>query len=389
MLGGGAIGCEIAQVFAAFGVEVTVIEAADRLLAVEEPDASAAVAKAFAAEGITVRTSARAEWVEHDGDGFRILLADGTVTAERLLVAAGRHNNLRDLGLEHVGLDPQARVLDPDERMRVAEGVWAIGDITGKGAFTHMSMYQADVVIRDLTRADGPWADYGAVGRVTFTSPEVGSVGLTEAAARERGIDVRTATGDLGTRGWIAEESGPIKLVADAERGVLIGGTVVGSFRGRGARRARDRDPRRSPYQEPGRDALRLPDLPPRAPACPSRPDLMCFVRRWASGRTDARSLDQRPIATSLLSGHVAIRCSPRRSAAGSKHRETYSDLAGSRRAGRCPLRRPGGLPRERARAAASLLHADGRTDVINFPNRAGGRIQHTGGFRHVERVSS
>ncbi|MEV8639208.1 NAD(P)/FAD-dependent oxidoreductase, partial [Streptosporangium sp. NPDC051023] len=158
VLGGGAIGCEIAQAFAAFGVKVTVIEAADRLLAVEEPEASAAVAKAFAAEGVTVRTSARAERVEHDGDGFRISLADGTVVAERLLVAAGRRNNLRDLGLERVGLDRDAQVLDPDERMRVAEGVWAVGDITGKGAFTHMSMYQADVVIRDLTGAGGPWA---------------------------------------------------------------------------------------------------------------------------------------------------------------------------------------------------------------------------------------
>ncbi|MEV8639391.1 FAD-dependent oxidoreductase, partial [Streptosporangium sp. NPDC051023] len=106
----------------AFGVEVSVIEAAGRLLAVEEPEASAAVAKAFAAEGVTVRTSARAERVEHDGDGFRISLADGVIAAERLLVAAGRR------------------------------------DITGKGAFTHMSMYQADVVIRDLTGAGGPWA---------------------------------------------------------------------------------------------------------------------------------------------------------------------------------------------------------------------------------------
>ncbi|NUP30573.1 MAG: NAD(P)/FAD-dependent oxidoreductase [Streptomycetaceae bacterium] len=232
VLGGGAIGCELAQVFAAFGVEVTVVEALDRLLAVEEPEASQAVAKAFAAAGITVHTSAPAERVDHDGEGFRIKVPDGTVAVERLLVATGRRNNLHDLGLEHVGLDPEARVLDPDERMRVAEGVWAVGDITGKGAFTHMSMYQADVVIRDVTGVDGPWADYRAVGRVTFTAPEVGSVGLSEAAARERGINVRTASGDLGTRGWIAEDTGLVKLVADADRGVLIGGTVVGSAGG-------------------------------------------------------------------------------------------------------------------------------------------------------------
>jgi pyruvate/2-oxoglutarate dehydrogenase complex dihydrolipoamide dehydrogenase (E3) component len=232
VIGGGAIGCELAQVFAAFGVQVTVIEASDRLLSPEEPEASEAVRKAFDSAGITVLTAARASRVSHDGERFTIEIGDRTVVADRLLVAAGRRNNLTDLGLEHVGLDPQAKVLDPDERMRVADGVWAIGDITGKGAFTHVSMYQADVVIRDLTGVDGPWADYRAVSRVTFTAPEVGSVGLTERAARERGINVRTATGDLGTRGWIAEDPGPIKLVADADRGVLIGGTVVGAMGG-------------------------------------------------------------------------------------------------------------------------------------------------------------
>lgn len=232
VLGGGAIGCELAQVFAGFGVEVTVIEGAERILSLEEPEASARIAKAFAEDGIGVLTGARAQRVDHDARGFRIDLGDRTVQAERLLVAAGRRNNLADLGLEHVGLDPQARVLDPDERMRVADGVWAIGDITGKGAFTHMSMYQADLVIRDLTDVAGPWADYRAVGRVTFTNPEVGSVGLSEAAARKQGINVRAATGDLGTRGWIAEDPGLVKLVADADRGVLVGGTVVGSTGG-------------------------------------------------------------------------------------------------------------------------------------------------------------
>lgn len=232
VIGGGPIGCELAQVFATFGVQVSVLEAAERILANEEPEASAAVTTAFADSGISVRTCAQIEQVHHQNDRFVIRLADETIEADQLLVATGRRNNIGDIGLEHAGLDPRARVLDPDERMRVADDVWAIGDITGKGAFTHMSMYQADVVIRDLSGTDGPWADYRAVGRVTFTAPEVGSVGLTEAAARERGIDVRTATGDLGTRGWLAGEPGPIKLVADATRGVLIGGTCVGSSGG-------------------------------------------------------------------------------------------------------------------------------------------------------------
>jgi pyruvate/2-oxoglutarate dehydrogenase complex dihydrolipoamide dehydrogenase (E3) component len=119
------------------------------------------------------------------------------------------------------------RVLETDERMRVTDGVWAIGDIVGKGAFTHVSMYQAGVVLNDLLDRDGPWADYRGVSRVTFTSPEIGSVGLTEKNARDYGMDVVTATGGLGTRGWITREEGLIKLVADRERGVLVGGVVV------------------------------------------------------------------------------------------------------------------------------------------------------------------
>jgi pyruvate/2-oxoglutarate dehydrogenase complex dihydrolipoamide dehydrogenase (E3) component len=228
VIGGGPIGCEMAQVLAQFGVEVTVVEVADRLVAVEEPEASEILEKAFTDLGMTVVTGAKIARVSQDDDGFVVQLADRDLRAERLLVAAGRRNNIAGIGLEHVGLDAEPRVLDPDERMRVAERVWAIGDITGKGAFTHMSMYQADVVVRDLLGKEGPGADYRAVSRVTFTGPEIGSVGLTESAARDRGIDVRTATGDLGTRGWIAAEPGLVKLVADAARGILVGGTAVG-----------------------------------------------------------------------------------------------------------------------------------------------------------------
>lgn len=229
VIGGGPIGCELAQVMAAFGAEVTVIEVADRLVAAEEPEASEILAKAFAADGIEVLTGVHIDEVSHVEDRFTIELEeDRTVVVDRLLVAAGRRTNLAGIGLEHLGLDPMARILDPDERMRVAEGVWAVGDITGKGAFTHVSMYQADIVVRDILGQDGPWADYRAVARVTFTAPEIGSVGLSEAAAREQGLDVQVATGDLGSRGWLAKETGMIKLVADRSRGVLVGACSVG-----------------------------------------------------------------------------------------------------------------------------------------------------------------
>jgi pyruvate/2-oxoglutarate dehydrogenase complex dihydrolipoamide dehydrogenase (E3) component len=232
VLGGGAIGCEFAQIFARFGVRVTVVEALDRLVAVDEPEASEALEEAFATEGSQVLTGAKVDSVAH-ADGTFTLEVDGQdVTADKLLVAAGRRSNLGDIGLESVGLDPDAKVVQTDERMRAGERLWAVGDITGKGAFTHVSMYQAAVAIRDILGEDGPWADYRAVSRVTFTEPEVASVGLTEQRAREEGVAVATATGDLGARGWIAKQPGVIKLVADRDRDVLVGASVVGSAGG-------------------------------------------------------------------------------------------------------------------------------------------------------------
>ena len=116
--------------------------------------------------------------------------------------------------------------------MRAADGLWVIGDITGKGAFTHMSMYQAAIATRDILGQDGPPADYRAVPEVTFTDPEIGSVGLTEAQARAQGLTVRTGLTQLpaSSRGWIHKvgNDGFIKLVEDTGRGVLVGATSAG-----------------------------------------------------------------------------------------------------------------------------------------------------------------
>jgi len=237
VLGGGAIGVELGQVFARFGSRVTIVEALDRLLAFEEPESGQLVRDEFAREGIDVRTGARVERVAHDGRAFTVTLADGsTVDTAGLLVATGRRVNLPDLGVETIGLDPKAKALTVDERLRVADGVWAVGDITGRGAFTHIAMYQADIVVRDILGQGGPGADYRALPRVTFTDPEIGAVGLTEAQARERGINVRVAHTDLteSTRGWIhkAGNAGFIKLVADADQGVLVGATSAGPVGG-------------------------------------------------------------------------------------------------------------------------------------------------------------
>ncbi len=239
VLGGGAIGVELAQVFRRFGAEVTVLEAGPRLVGPEEPEAGALLAEVFESEGIGVRTGVTIESVHHDGQRFAVTLADGEpVVVDRLLVAAGRRADLAQLNVAAIGVDEGARALPVDDHLRVegVEGVWAVGDITGKGAFTHVSMYQADIVVNDILGLEVVPADYRAVPRVTFTDPEIGSVGLNERDARERGLDVRTGSAAIpsSTRGWIhkAGNKGFIKLVEDADRGVLVGATSAGPWGG-------------------------------------------------------------------------------------------------------------------------------------------------------------
>jgi pyruvate/2-oxoglutarate dehydrogenase complex dihydrolipoamide dehydrogenase (E3) component len=232
VLGGGTVGAELGQVFARFGASVTVLEAQPRLLPADEPEAGELIGKVFTAEGITVRTGIEVRRVGHDGSRFAVDADGQRVTAERLLVATGRRASLAAVGIGAAGLDESARTIGVDGRMRAADGVWAIGDVTGHGEFTHVSMYQAAIARRDILGQPGPAADYRAVPRVTFTDPEVGSVGLTEAAAREKGLRVRTGLARVpeSARGWIhkAGNDGFIKLVEDAGRGVLVGATSAG-----------------------------------------------------------------------------------------------------------------------------------------------------------------
>ncbi len=237
VIGGGAIGVEFAQVFSRFGSQVTLVEAAAHLLPAEEPEAGEALQAVLEAEGITVHVGGAVADASQTEAGFEVELGDGSrVATEKLLVATGRRPDLTGLGLEQYGIDPDARTLAVDERLRVAGGLWAVGDVTGHGAFTHVAMYQANVAVRDLLDQGGPAASYHAVPRVTFSDPEVGAVGLTEAQARAAGISVRIGRSQTpsSARGWIHKvgNEGLVKLVEDVDRGVLIGATSVGPHGG-------------------------------------------------------------------------------------------------------------------------------------------------------------
>jgi pyruvate/2-oxoglutarate dehydrogenase complex dihydrolipoamide dehydrogenase (E3) component len=244
VIGGGSIGLELGQAFNRFGTAVTVVEGMPRLLSQEEPETHELLQRVLTEDGLEVHTSAPVGSVEYqDGVGFTTNCKRGErLTGERLLVATGRRTDLARLGAVAIDIDPERGALPVDDRLRVVPpvggrpGVWALGDATGKGAFTHMSMYQADIVVRGILGQGGAPASYHAVPRVTFTDPEIGAVGLTEAQARAKGLAVRTGYTDLASssRGYVHQvgNDGFIKVVADQASGTLIGATAAGPYGG-------------------------------------------------------------------------------------------------------------------------------------------------------------
>jgi pyruvate/2-oxoglutarate dehydrogenase complex dihydrolipoamide dehydrogenase (E3) component len=239
VIGGGAIGLELAQAYARFDTEVTVLEVAPRILAPEEPESSELLAKIFKSEGISVHAGITIDRVDHDGTGFTVTCGDTTYDAEQLLVAAGRRSRLDDIGLDTVGVAVE-RFLTVGDDMQVtggngSGGLWAIGDIVGRGAFTHLSMYHAERAARAILGE--PLGEYDdSFPRVTFTDPEVGGAGLTEAQARDKGINVRIGLTDVSasSRGFVhgVGNEGLIKLVIDTDRDVIVGATSVGPMGG-------------------------------------------------------------------------------------------------------------------------------------------------------------
>ena len=237
VLGGGAIGVELGQAFARLGSRVTVIEAGPAFLGLEEPEAGAALRHHLEADGITLMNGDACIGVERQSDALShqpsavvVHLKSGVaVSADRLLVATGRRPNVE--AWRATGLAQTERgwlKVDP-ATLEVQPGVFGAGDVTGLGGFTHLAHYHGEVIARRLLGIDTK-ADHTAVPRVTFTDPEIASVGLSEAVARAKGIDVVVATADPAeaARGYIHDfHGGAIKLVGDRKRGVLVGATLV------------------------------------------------------------------------------------------------------------------------------------------------------------------
>ncbi|GAC1338780.1 MAG: NAD(P)/FAD-dependent oxidoreductase [Candidatus Dormibacteria bacterium] len=239
VLGGSAVGCELAQVYAAFGSRVTLVEVAPRLIAREEPAVAEVLAAALREDGIDLRLGVKAIRAEALGTArpaprLRLHLEDGSsIDADRLLVAAGRRPSVRGIGLETLGIEPGASGgLEVTGECRVLgqDHVWACGDVTGIAPYTHTANYQG-ALVADNIAGRHRLADYRAIPRAVYTDPAVASVGVTAAQACEQGVDVISASFDLTDLARAAAEGtarGLLVLSADRERGTLVGMSAAG-----------------------------------------------------------------------------------------------------------------------------------------------------------------
>jgi dihydrolipoamide dehydrogenase len=221
VVGGGAVGCELAQFYRRLGSRVTLIDVNPRIIPREHEEAAALLQAAFAEEGIEILLNARLERTE---PGFSLQFEDGrSLEAERLLVAIGRKPNVEGLGLEQLGVEVARKGVVVDERLRAAENVYAIGDVTGQALFTHVGKYQARVAAEAIAGRDVR-ADYRAIPRVLFTDPQIASVGSYEGVSASWEVNrvSRSSTYERPKR------KGFLKVFADLERRVLVGAVAVG-----------------------------------------------------------------------------------------------------------------------------------------------------------------
>lgn len=247
VLGGGVVGCELAQAFARLGSAVTLLHRGARLLPAMEPFAGERVADGLRVDGVDVRLSQGVDRVDAAGAALTLSTAGGRITVDELLLATGRRPNTVGIGLESVGLVPgEPLAVDDSGLVAGVDGGWlyAAGDVTGRAPFTHQGKYAARIAAAAITaRAAGTslhtgrWgehaatADRAAVPQVVFTDPEVATVGRTEAAARASGMDVLTVDLPIAVAGSSLHADGyqgAARLVVDRQREVPVGATFVG-----------------------------------------------------------------------------------------------------------------------------------------------------------------
>jgi pyruvate/2-oxoglutarate dehydrogenase complex dihydrolipoamide dehydrogenase (E3) component len=228
VVGGGAVGCELAQAYARLGAQVTLVQTGEHLLPRVDPEAADVLAAAFEDEGIELRYGAKATRVEGgDGAPYRLELeGQAPVEAEQLLIATGRKPNVDGFGLERLGLTVGRKGIEVDDGLAAAEGVWAAGDVTGVALFTHVGKYQGRIAAANVAGQDAR-ADYRAIPASIFTDPQVALAGDTSGEGAVTSSWKLESVSRTGTY-QRPKKAGLVKLYADPERRVLVGATAVG-----------------------------------------------------------------------------------------------------------------------------------------------------------------
>jgi pyruvate/2-oxoglutarate dehydrogenase complex dihydrolipoamide dehydrogenase (E3) component len=233
ILGGGPTGVELAQVYARYGVETTIVDSNDRLNARDHPRNSEAIQAGLEADGVRIRTGVRSQRIEAGGGAggaHLVELSDGsTAEGHAILVAVGRSFPLENLGLETIGVTPHEGRLQPDELLRIAQGVYVAGDTAGPELHTHLADYEGRIAAR-LALGDDVRPDLRAIPRATYTDPETAGVGLRLDEAEQRGADAFEETVDVGTsaKGYVSESTGHVSIVVDRKARTLIGAFMSG-----------------------------------------------------------------------------------------------------------------------------------------------------------------
>jgi dihydrolipoamide dehydrogenase len=233
VMGGGAVGCELAQVYATFGSKVTIIEAAEHLLPREDPAVGRILGEALQRSGVNLLMGTKLIKAEPHEIGALLTLDTGDqLQAARVLVAVGRRPNIDNIGLETLGMTLDGNTLEVDAQGRVAgvDHLWAAGDVTAIAPFTHTAKYQGRIVAQNL-RGEARRADYRAIPRCVYTAPPEAAVGLTPDEARSLGLEIREASMPLKDTARAASDGtdvGMVKLIEDIQRGVLVGAAIIG-----------------------------------------------------------------------------------------------------------------------------------------------------------------
>jgi dihydrolipoamide dehydrogenase len=232
IIGGGAIGCEFAYFYNAFGTEVTLIELMDSLLPNEDPELTKELQKSFKRQKITVVTGAKAD-VEVTKKGVKVTAKGKTYEADQVLVSIGIEGNVENIGLEEFGVKTERGFIKTDERDNTtAQSIRAIGDVNGKVMLAHVASHQGIVVAEDIAGGASHLVDYDSIPSCTYCQPQVASLGFTEAQCKEKGLEVKIGRYPFRPHGKAVatgENEGFVKLIFEAKYGELLGAHIIGN----------------------------------------------------------------------------------------------------------------------------------------------------------------